>query len=83
MNKNEMQDLLKGNVVNVTFMKVNGEKRTMRCTLSHELLPPPQPVNVTKKARKACDDVVAVFDLDADGWRSFRLDAVIGYEISQ
>ena len=81
MNKIEMQDVLKGNIVNVTFTKINGEKRVMRCTLMQDLLPP-APVDTTK-ARKSCDDVVAVFDLDADGWRSFRLDSVIGYEISQ
>ena len=81
MNKIEMQDLLKGNIYNVTFTKINGVQRIMRCTLMQSLLPAPAPD--TTKARKACDDVVACFDLDADGWRSFRLDAVIGYEISQ
>ena len=41
-------------------------------------LPPQKPVDETsiKPKRKVNPDVVAVFDLDNEGWRSFRWDSI-------
>ena len=72
-----LRDMLRGNVCEVTFTKVNGDLRTMPCTLKPELLPP---VIVTegeeKKERKTNDSSLAVFVIDINEWRSFRLDSI-------
>ena len=64
---------LKKNVMRVTFTKVNGEERVMRCTL-HDSVLPEQPISGIKK--KENQETLSVWDLDNDGWRSFRLDSI-------
>jgi len=49
----------------------------MLCTLREDLLPPVTESATTKRQHDANDEVVAVYDLDAAGWRSFRIDNVI------
>lgn len=71
-----LKELLKTNVVEVVFTKVNGDKRVMTCTLQPSFLP--EEVE-TEKTRKQNDDVLSVWDIDANGWRSFRFDSVISY----
>ena len=64
---------LKKNVIKVTFTKVNGDERVMRCTLHNSVLPE-QPISGIKK--KENQETLSVWDLDNDGWRSFRLDSI-------
>jgi len=64
---------LKKNVMRVTFTKINGEERVMRCTLHNSVLPE-QPISGIKK--KENQETLSVWDLDNDGWRSFRLDSI-------
>lgn len=78
MDKDTILTALRAGIVNITFTKVNGDKREMRCTLEASKLPPQKPVDETsiKTKRKVNPDVVAVFDLDNEGWRSFRWDSI-------
>tara|TARA_B100000029_G_scaffold211455_1_gene209319 strand:- start:25 stop:288 length:264 start_codon:yes stop_codon:yes gene_type:complete len=69
---------LKKNVMRVTFTKVNGDTRVMRCTL-HDSVLPEQPISGIKK--KENQDTLSVWDLDNDGWRSFRLDSIQEYKV--
>ena len=69
---------LKKNVIKVTFTKVNGDERVMRCTL-HDSIFPEQNISGIKKKENL--DVLSVWDLDNNGWRSFRLDSVIDYQV--
>lgn len=71
--RNWVRGVLSDGTVTVTFTKVNGETRVMRCTLSESLMPPT--LN-TSDQRKVNTDVCAVWDLDAQAWRSFRWDTV-------
>ena len=64
---------LKQNVVKVNFTKVNGEERTMNCTLHESVLPV---ATMSQKERKENKEVLAVWDIDKNAWRSFRLDSV-------
>jgi len=64
---------LKRNMMKVVFTKANGEERTMLCTL-HESILPEQPISGIKK--KENKDVLSVWDIDANGWRSFRMDSI-------
>ena len=67
-----LRGLLHTNVVNVTFMKVDGTERTLKCTLNPELLPV-APVTESKKERKVSATTIAVFEVDLQEWRSFRV----------
>ena len=74
---------LKNNAVRVYFTKVNGEKRELRCSLKPDLLPP---VTVHEHlddmhSRPENKEIVAVWDLDNGGWKSFRIDSVEYVEI--
>ena len=76
-------DNLKQNVCEVTFNKVNGEQRVMTCTLKEDTLPPAKkddPLTL-KKVREINENVVSVWDVNAKGWRSFRVANVTNFEI--
>ena len=68
---------LKAGTVIVEFTKKDGDYRKMTCTLSADLLPPK--VESTKVDRisestipkKENLDIVSVFDMEAQAWRSF------------
>lgn len=70
-----LKGMLKVSDVKVTFIKKDGSERTMHCTLDPKQLPP-APINENKKERKVNNDVVAVYDLEAKGWRSFTLKSI-------
>ena len=63
--------LLAEYVVEVTFTKKDGTERVMNCTLIEDYLP-----ETTGSGRAANSDALAVFDVDVDGWRSFRWDSI-------
>lgn len=73
---------LRSHVVEVTFNKVSdGSTRVMRCTLKNELLPPSYRENLEeqtqeKEFNKNNQEVIAAWDVQKGGWRSFRLDSV-------
>lgn len=69
-------NLLKNSIVNVKFLKKDGTERDMRCTLNNQYLPEQ---TTAGSARKENPDVLAVYDLDKDDWRSFRWDSIIGF----
>jgi hypothetical protein len=56
--------------VTVTFVKKDGTERVMNCTLQPDLLPAVE-LKEDKEPRKINDNVMAVYDLDSKGWRSF------------
>lgn len=64
----------------VVFRKVDGTERIMNCTLHPDVLPPQEPKE-TVTERKDPPTAVAVWDIDANGWRSFRLDSIIAVSI--
>ena len=70
-----LKDMLKVDVGTVTFTKKDGTERVMKCTLNPEQLPP-APVTENKKERKANDNVLAVYDVESQGWRSFTIKSV-------
>lgn len=81
LNKDQIVADLRTNVCEVKFTKVNGEERVMRCTLEASALPPQLPLEegAMKTPRKENPDVMAVFDVEAQGWRSFRWDAITAF----
>jgi hypothetical protein len=78
--KNWLRALLREQNVTVTFTKLDGSERTMVCTLSESEIPVEnQPKNASKMKN---DQVLAVFDLENQGWRSFRWDSITKIELS-
>ena len=65
-------NLLRDTLAEVTFNKINGDERVMHCTLMQKFLP----VMETKEdatPKKVNEDVLNVWDVDAKGFRSFRM----------
>lgn len=76
--KDQLLKMLKENVVEITFAKLDGEKRVMPCTLIPEYLPPAkknEPITQTK-VRETSDRVVVAWATESKGFRSFRYDRV-------
>jgi hypothetical protein len=69
-------DMLRTNVVTVTFTKVNGEERVMQCTLLPEYVPNAPTNNGQVLLQESEAKAVSVWDVQANGWRSFRVDSV-------
>lgn len=68
----------------IVFVKANGERREMRCTLNSLHLPMKAMQALEEnKAREKTEntEILAVWDLDNEGWRSFRIDNVISYDV--
>jgi hypothetical protein len=76
-----IQKLREGEVT-VTFTKVNGDKRVMTCTLQESVLPPAKKDDplTQKKVREINPEVCSVWDVNANGWRSFRWENVVSIE---
>lgn len=78
MTRNEIVEMLRNGVYNVTFTKLDGEERTMPCTLMESMLPPAKANDsiTQKKVRELNEEVVAVWCVDKSAFRSFRVDRV-------
>jgi hypothetical protein len=78
LTREQLTELLHTGECVVEFTKVNGELRTMPCTLKAELIPPaPVVEGKTPKEKKPNPDVLSVWCLDKKEWRSFRVANVI------
>lgn len=74
------QKSLRENVLEVSFVKKNGETRVMRCTLNAQHLPEQTQEQATR-AKQFNPEVVNVFDLDKQDWRSFRIDSIVNVAV--
>lgn len=74
--KRWLKSHLKHGPVTVIFTKKDGTERTMLCTTKSELVPQVEESVEPKREKKANEDLMSVYDLEAKGWRSFRWDSV-------
>jgi hypothetical protein len=83
--RQELLDLLADEIVNVTFDKLSGDERTMKCTLIPSMLPEAQRDDKLSqtKIRNLEDKVFVVWaiDIETPAWRSFRYDRVKKVEV--
>ena len=70
-----LKEILRTRELTITFTKKDGTERVMRCTLDPAKLPVQENTN-SNTNRKVSTETMAVFDLDAQGWRSFTKTAV-------
>ena len=72
-----LPDALKAGIVEVSFTKVDGSLRVMRCTTNVDYLPgSPSDSAITGYN----PNIFKVWDVEVKGWRSFRKDSIIGYK---
>ena len=85
--KQEVSKLLTEGKYQVVFTKSDGSERVMKCTLLADVLEPyikaaeehkKQLLAEGKEVKEKPEnpDVLAVIDLENNGWRSFRLDSI-------
>ena len=74
-NKAFIRDVLHNGPVKVVFTKKDGTIREMICTLERRVLEEKN-VELKNSGRRANDEVLNVYDLEKDDWRSFRIDNV-------
>lgn len=71
------------NVVNVLFVKKDGTERKLICTLKPDLLPVQTDLEEAVQKKTPNPDVLAVWDIENKGWRSFRYDSILGYMVHE
>lgn len=76
--KETIASMLRDSVVTVTFTKVDGTERVMKCTLMSEYVPVNQnsASNQVLLQETGNDNNISVWDVEAKGWRSFRISSV-------
>lgn len=74
MTKNELSEMLRVGKLQVSFVKKDGSGRVMNCTLQEKYLPPL--MEDAETTTKDNPDVLAVWDIDSNGWRSFRINSI-------
>ena len=70
---NDIMERLQSGKTEIFFKKVNGSIRHMICTLNPTLAPKV----LLAKEESSSQEVIAVWDLEKHGWRSFRADSVL------
>lgn len=79
--KYELKEILSNTVSTVVFTKIDGTEREMKCTLLPEYLPQKPVVEGQQLlneglTRAENPSTLSVWDLENNGWRSFRADSV-------
>lgn len=74
--KQEIKALAERTKLVVVFTKLDGTERHMFCTLQEEELPQFGAAELIEPA-KGHDDLLAVWDLEKNAWRSFKISSVL------
>ena len=75
ISRTNLMRLLEQGTLYVTFEKKDGSRRPMKCTLAKELIQPYE--KKTERVKQTTEDIIAVWDLGNNAWRSFRYDSII------
>lgn len=75
VNRKWLLQLLSDGIISVKFTKKDGTDRSMVCTLSSKVIPDEYAPKGEAKREKSTE-ALAVFDVEKEGWRSFRWDSV-------
>lgn len=79
-----LEDLKTGPVL-IKFKKIDGTIRSLRCTLNFALIPRrdyPKTKNQPEELSWKQITTFRVYDIEARGWRSFKIDSVLSIETS-
>ncbi len=72
---------LRYDIAEITFIKKDGSTRVMNCTLHAETIIPYESKTGVKKVPN--DDVISVWDVDANGWRSIVISTISKFVVEE
>ena len=81
-----LKQALEEGIVRVTFVKADGTQRVMMATQFVDHLPNQQSVELSQKSIKESQtkstdpNLIKVYDLEVQGWRSFRAERVLSWQ---
>ncbi len=76
-----MKELLRRNILKITFFKIDGSEREMVCTLQSEYLPEIDACTTSDKPNKITpENIIVVYELNV-GWRSFDINRVTSVKV--
>lgn len=75
LSKTNVMNMLHSGIVNIKFTKTDGSERDMKCTLMDAFIKPHE--KKTDREKKLNENIISVWDVDKEGWRSFRFDSII------
>lgn len=75
-NKDTVRGLLREGEATVTFIKVDGTERVMRCTLLSDMIPDESKETKSEVVRTQSTETLRAYDTEKAAWRSFRWDSV-------
>lgn len=78
--KQLLKELLRKNILTVTFTKLDGTEREMICTLDPQFFETSERSQPDTPKKKTNDDIITVFELNK-GFRSFDINRLISYGI--
>jgi hypothetical protein len=75
-----LKSLLSCGSVSITFTKRDGTERVMKCTNVLADIPEERrPIGESTFSENK--DIIRVYDIESEGWRSFRVDSVKSFDI--
>jgi hypothetical protein len=85
--REDLVETLCNEIVDVTFKKLSGDERKMKCTLIPSMLPPAQRDDKLSqtKIRNLEEKTLVVWaiDIEPSAWRSFRYDRITQVEVDE
>ena len=73
-----LKEMLQNGIISIVFEKADGTIREMNCTLNPTEMPAQRLTEEQNAAKIRTEnaDLLAVWDVDANGWRSFNISKV-------
>lgn len=75
LSKSNIFNMLNSGIVSIKFTKVDGSERVMKCTLAEGIIKPHE--KKTDRDKKVNENIISVWDVEKEGWRSFRFDSIL------
>ena len=82
MTKENLVELLKHEILDIEFTKVDGTTRRLKGTLK-ESYTKAAPEKKTDRIKRPNEQNISVWDVESNGWRSFKYDNVISVSRNQ
>lgn len=79
--KEVLQTLLRNATATVTFTKKDGTERVMQCTLQEGVAIPHE--KKTDRVKEPKEELLPVWDIEAEAWRTVTIPNIIKVEINQ
>jgi hypothetical protein len=79
MNKETLLETLRKEIITLKFTKSDGSERVMKCTLREDYTVKEE--KKTDRVKKPNDNVISVWDVEWNGWRSFKYDNLLEVHI--